>query len=325
LVEEVLKGAPDLKLTDRAQALLRELAGKQKNQEAVRVLLDEYRKPHGRFVVRNKVIIKALYHMGSPEAKAALLDLALSDDPRTTVVEADAARAFVALSKDTTEKLKLLDAAEEGVVCVGLRALESGSLDRAATSALARQLKSESAIRHTLVAAAFGTDRSQEATGEKVDALLEASARVENLPGWGQPAPRSRWAKWEQATLSYLYAMSRMPGVDEALRNRFAVAKGRQRELILIALATRGHGDIHDELVGMIRSTTSGFLRTMAVESLAKVGTDKDVLLLEDLQRSDPFLLPDSGHPRRPGSIQDYPVRYGAKCALLQLQSKKKP
>jgi len=323
LADEILKGAPNLELTGRAQTLLKELTGKQ--QEIVRILLEEYRKPHGRFVVRNKVIIKALHHLGSPEAKAALLHLAVADDPRTSVVEADAAKAVVALSNETSEILRLLDGAEEAVVCIGIRALKGRSLNRDATNALARQLKSESLIRHALVATAFGTDRSQETAGEKVDALLEASARVESLPGWERPAPQSRWTKWEEATISYLYAMSKMPGADGILRTRFAAARGRQRELALMALATRGYGDVHDELVGMIRSTTSGCLRAMAVDSLAKIGTDKDVPLLEELLRSDPFLRPDRAHPYLQGSIRDYPVRHRAKSALRKLQSQKKP
>lgn len=316
LIAEIRRGAPRLELTPRAQALLKALAGEQ--ADVVAGLLAEARSQRPRAVVRNTIIIRALQHIGSDEAKAALLHLALTDDPTTTILEGRAAQAYVALTKDVAEIVKLLPGPEEAVKQVALAALKGASLDHDGAQAVASCTRSTTPLTHKLLAAALAGPGSAETAEAKVDALLASATRLHELERGDRPAYGSRWTEREEVVASYLAALAQMGEAEPILRRRRQTATAAQRELLVVVLAMRGARDIREPLLQVIQTTRDGFIRASAVEALGRVATKEDVPLLKKLASSDPFLRPDPhGSSRR--TVADYPVRQAAARVLRGL------
>ncbi len=261
-------------------------------------------------VGRDSAIFQALERIGTPAAKAALLEAAHDARPGSDspTLGPRAAASYAALAKgDSAEIARLIDSAEPAARDAAAQALAGLELAPAATVALGRLLESTSWVTHNLVAAAFATDRSPATAAAKVDLLLAASGRIAGLPDVPGLLAETGLNAREVALGAYLHALAVMPGADEPLAGRRASATGLARTLVGLALARRGRAEVRDEVLAAIRTAQDGHLRLLAVESLRPIATRDDLPLLRTLAGSDPFEreVQHPGPPRRVFFVRD--------------------
>lgn len=328
LVEQIRNDSSHTQqLSEQVKIVMKELADK--GGDMISLLAEEFQKPpggEGNFASRNTIIINALKAIGSEEAKTALLNMALEDIPQISIIETRAAEAFIALAKDSSEIAQLLSSAEPAVRDVAGGELAGKPLTSEAIAALIAFQESNSKFwrAHDLVASAFGRDPLPDKAAEKIDILFKALLQLEQLPDEGPVWVEAGITGPEAALGSYITAMSSMPGADDVLRRRLESADGLQWTMIVIALANRGDEEVHDKLLQIIKTTTDGNIRTMAVTGLYHIGTKDDIPLLQELAKSDPYtrhgMLPKGETSHSMGTI--HPVRYAAERVLSKLESR---
>ena len=318
LVEEIFKGGDKQELTGRAKALIQQMVGE--GASVVALLAELYDR---RASVRKRTaVINALGEAGSPDAAEALLAIAMDPGGEKKTVGPRAVGAFVALTDDSTEIARLLQSSDPGTRYAAARALGGRDLSSEAVEALDVLFRSSSWMSHHRAAAAFAKDKTSRTVARKVDLLLLRAMEIDKRVSNEDRVPSGiRWTPREMVKVSYIRALSRMPGADESLLGRYKTANETQRKFIAIGLGLRKHHEIRPDLVTIIRASKDGFLRTQAVRALYYVGTEDDIELLGELLRSDPFKRPVESHHRyAKGPEDDWPVRYEAKRVLTHLQ-----
>lgn len=309
------------KLGAGTAALVDELA--KAGIDVVRILSEELGRPtHGRTtrVGRNTVIFQALEKIASKEAKAALLEAALRPGIDSLTIGPRAAKSYVALSADSTEIALLVESTEPEVRDVAAQSLTGKSLTAPAVAALGRLIEGRSAVTHNLVAIAFGSDPSAETAPTKVDLLLRAARGISELEG-GEVDLEVGFTRREIVFGSRVAALARMPGAEGALLERRTKTTGEPAKTMLaLALARRGRREARDDVLAIIRSEKDGYVRMLAVESLAAVATPEDVPSLEELAKNDPFEREARHH--RPAE-RLFPVREAARRVIAELRKPK--
>jgi len=326
LIEQIWQDAQDGQLSENAKDLLKELT--EKDVDVVSLLAKTYKIPgdgKAAYVPRNSIIIKALKELGSEEAKAELLDIALRSQQDSRTLGPRAAKAFITLAADTSEMVQLLSSTEPQVRNITVEAMHGLPLTPEATEAIGKLLSSKSWVTHNLVASTFGADKSSLTATMKVNLLLQASVNIEKLISNKEPVPAVlQWTAPEMVRASNISALASMPGATNILRQNLSFAKPQQREMLVIALGMRKQSDVRPEILKIIGTTIDGFTRTMAVDSLYYIATEDDIPLLRTLTTSDSFKRPTTLHShkgREKPPNADFPVRYTAERVLAKLQS----
>ena len=313
LLEQIRLSSRGRGTNDRIKALIDELRAQR--IDVVGLLAEEYDAMEGA-VQETTILIKALQYIGSDAAKKVLRDKVLKGGPSAITLGRRAAAAFMALTDNTSEIAELLAAPTPDVRDSVTQELAHRELTPQAVEALGRLLTSKSWVSHNLVGTAFGTDKSPVTAARKVDLLLDAAGHTGELEKahvlvWGQGTAS------ERVYGSYVSALSIMPAGERPLLARLRAARGIQREMIIIALATRKRQGVHDDLVRIIKTTKNGHVRTMGVRSLGRIATDEDVAMLRRLASSDTFSRPTTHHGHhRPGVAVCFPVREAAAAIL---------
>ena len=321
LAEQIKADAVRGKLSEESKRMIKQLA--EAGVDVPSLLAEEYRTPKPMYAQHNSIIINALREIGSEQAKAELLNIALREQPDSFTLGSRAAKAFIALSADTSEMARLLSSAEPQVIDVTAEAMQGLPLTRQATESLGKVLGSKTWVTHNLVAAAFATDKSTLTSAQKVDLLLQASVRIEDLISRNQRVPPGGpWTAPELVRASYVSALANMAGADPFLRGALGPAQPEQREMITLALAMRKHRDMRSALLHIINTTSDGFTRTMAVNALESIATQDDMALLGRLASSDPFEREIASRPGEPKPANaNFPVRRAAEQVLAKLQA----
>lgn len=316
-------GMTNMKLSERAESLIEQLASD--GSDVASLLLKEYQQPEPpevTRVVRNTMIITALGHLGTDEARDLLLGLALKEDTMAPALSRKAARAYVALVRDRESIRTLALSDSDGVRWVAARALVGTELDADTLEGLSRLLKSDYIGAHVAVAKAFGADPNKSTADRKVALLLDAAGRVDQLKYAKRQTYGSPWTESESAVRSYTDALSRVSDGGRSLQMHLSRAKGKQKTVILIALGMMKDTSVRSDLVEVIGATQDGALRTLAVEAFGNVATNDDVEFLQNLATSDPFRrrnLHDQGDSRE---IQSYPARLAAHRILKKMSDR---
>jgi len=107
------------------------------------------------------------------------------------------------------------------------------------------------------------------------------------------------------------------------LKGYLTASDNTQRTLAVLALAGRGDKTLHDSLIQIISQSDEDYFRLQAVGALGLTATGKDVPLLKNLAKSDPYTRPAT-HPDDDGKFKPrYPVREAAQNVLEIIAHKK--
>jgi len=121
--------------------------------------------------------------------------------------------------------------------------------------------------------------------------------------------------------MRYLSTLTGIKGSKTYLEQQLGTAEGLTRQLIILSLANQDEKQMRGEVLKIINETDSGFIRTMAVNSLAHIGEAGDIKLLTQIQKSDTFKRSYQAHME--ASVRDhYPVRQAAQDAIKNIESR---
>ena len=318
LADEILKGRRKQELTDRAKALIQQMVGE--GTPAVPLLAQLYQRQGP--VQGRTVVINALKEVGSDDAAEALFARVMDPGRDSRTIGRRAVKALAAITDNSYEIARCLESPEPVIRDAATRALWHRDLSADAVEAIDVQFRSSSWVSQQLAAAAFKTDKTSRTAARKVDLLLLRAMEIDTRVSDKDHVPSGMpWTPREMVKVSFISALSRMPGADESLLSRYRTANQTQRQFIAIALGNRKHQEFRPDLVTIIRTSKDGVVRTMAVRALYHVGAEDDIGLLRELVRSDPFRRPVDPHPgSTKGPEDDWPVRYEAKRVLTHLQ-----
>lgn len=320
LIAEVKAGWDKKELTTRLKELMQEI--QDEGGDVVGILVSLYQRDGS--VQERTVVINALKELGSTAARDALLGLALNPGRDSATLGPRAARAFAALTENSSQISRLMDSPLNDVKNAAAEALANRVLTQEAVDRLGKLLASDSWGTHGLVATAFSTDKSPETAAEKVAYLLSSSKNLHKLKDAWKVHPEMGLSRTEFAYSCYITAMANMRGADDILKGSLEQTSGRSRKMVVIALAQRKHAGVRAELLGIIQTDKLPIMRTRAVCALLGVATKEDIPLLQRISETDPFKREDHHRRHTDGSPTiRYPVRDAAKTVLSMLESQK--
>jgi len=272
-------------------------------------------------VQERTIILLALQKVGTPQALAALKEIALKPGSGARTLGPRAVQAMAALTKDSNQISELLLSESPEARDAAATALSGKELTDVSVRRLGELLRSDSWVTHNLVAAAFATDRS-EATADGKAALLFASLpQLERLKDPEKIVPSTGVTARQSALVSYVRALAGMPAADKSLRERLvaAPAGSLEHKVSALALALRKDKTVYPSIVPLAREEQDGLLRLLAVEGLGLVGSAQDLGLLENIANTDPYTRPSMGDRMGQSDRMVYPVRVAAKRAMVTL------
>ena len=279
----------------------------------------------GGSVQQRTIILLALQEVGTPQALAALKEIALKPGRTAHTLGPRAVRAMAALTSDPDEISELLVSESPRARDEAAMALSGKELTAVSVRRLGELLRSDSWVVHNLVGTAFATDRSTTTVDRKVELLLAALPQLERLKDAQKIDVNDGSTGLESALNSYVFALCEMLEADEVLRRRLSGASGGSLEhtVLALALALRKDKIAYPWVLQIAREHKSGFVRFCAVAGLGRVGSAQDIRFLESLVADDPYTRKVFYDDRGDEAEQViYPVRLAAKDAIAALRNR---
>ena len=319
LIQEIKLSSSSQQLSKKCKKILGTL---QKQDIDCEKILSELYKEDGS-VEERIVIIKALQELATDKAKETLIEIAKNPGRTAQTLGPRAVKALAALTDDSTMISQCLESTISESRDAAAQELAGKELSSIAVSRLGELLKTNSWISHNLVATAFATDTSKQMTHEKINLIVNAIPKVEAVITLNKNSllVEVPWNSQEMAMRSYLSALSGIEGGKTYLENQHISSKGVTQQLIILSLANQNEKKMLCEVRKIVNETDSGFIRTMAVNSLAHIGEPGDIKLLEQIKKGDSFKRTYQA-PRDSSETDHYPVREAAERAIKTIKER---
>lgn len=321
-IVKTANGQGDVKDVRRGVANLRKIGGVDPSD----VLLEFYEE-RGGSVRERSVIVRTLQEQKTPQALAALRQIAMKPGREAGTLGPKAVKALAASTEDTDRISELLAADASDVREAATVSLSGKELTDAAVQRLGRLLDSDSWITHSQVVSAFFTDRSTATVARKVDLLLAALPRIEHLADAGK-VNRTIGTTPREATLyAYIKALAMMKGSEPVLlKKRDELTAGSlEYKVVVLALALRDNKSVYSSILPIAQGDKDGVLRMLAVEGLGKIGSTKDIDLLERISKNDSFTRSSVSDKTGEAGRTTYPVRREARQAVIRIRKRMTP
>ncbi len=298
------------------KAALKELL--ESGVNVVDLLLAEYRKPEPAgvtVVVRNQMILEALAVLKTEDAQAALLGIALADDPQHASFPVRAAEAYIKSVDTVVQKAKLFESQDLNVKWIATKAVKGDRLDGSTVAGVSQLLlKADRVQARCDAATTLGADPGRSYTAAKVSAIVKAIASEGERQSAAKATYGTIWTERELALIFFAEALKSMTDATQAIRQGARDSQGDTKSILLAALAGRGETAVHADVVRKIRDSRDGVIRTILVNGLGAIVVADDAAFLRTLAESDDLKRVDEAG-------QDvYPVRDAAKGVLSKLE-----
>jgi hypothetical protein len=294
--------------------------------EAVDAIMKAFNRNDQAFAYRHRAV-QLLQRLGTPKARATLLDIALGRSAEDlSSMKAWASAHYLRITRDPAGVRKLLASDDADVLGNALRALKGKEIDEDLLKRLveltAYKAKDSSSTAWTRVLAAdvMAADPSDRAAAQKVAAILAAVDDQANMPDANNVQKLHIGTNAETCYYSFIRALAEMRGADDALRQAAGRSSPLGRDIVAIARAERGDAAARPDLRRILEDPKADLRRAWAAQALAKVGNKDDLPLLKKLADSDPMERLDMRSDV--GSSHNYfPVREAARLAVKQIES----
>ena len=319
LIQEIKLSSSSQQLSEKCKKILETL---QKQGIDCEKILSELYKEDGSAEER-MVVIKALQELATDKAKETLIEIAKNPGRTAHTLGPRAVKALTALTDDSTMISQCLESTISESRDAAAQELAGKELSSIAVSRLGELLKTNSWISHNLVATAFTTDTSKQMTHEKINLIVNTIPKVEAVITLNKDSllVEVPWNSQEMAMQSYLSALSGIKSGKTYLENQCISSKGVTQQMIVLSLANQGEKGMLYDVRKIVNETGSGFIRTMAVNSLAHIGESGDIKLLEQIKKGDSFKRTYQA-PRDSSETDHYPVREAAEKAIKMIEAK---
>ncbi|HUT29239.1 MAG TPA: hypothetical protein VMX13_05545 [Sedimentisphaerales bacterium] len=266
--------------------------------------------------------VKVLQAIGTPAAQKALLEIALAKDQEfMPSMKEWAASAFIATLDNKSEAARLLESDEDHVHNAGLRAIAGQSLDAALLERVAKLLASDNHTVRGNAAKVMSKDPSTAFVQAKVDALISAIGRAHTFPKADDTYQNTYFTYAEMEVNTYIRALSEMAGAPGVMRYRRPTVSGVQRDALTIAAGMLGDASVLSDVRAILSDPEKGMMRLWAAGSIARIGTEQDIALLQTIAETDTVVRQYYPSIRPPDADQYYPVRHAAQSAINQLKA----
>lgn len=238
-----------------------------------------------------------LGELGTPEAKALLLDIALGRRGLTRIDQENASLAYRLMLKDRREARVLLCATNPLVVHSGLLHLRREPIDRDLLEDLQRLLQSRSSHVRLGCASVIREAPANEYPLETVRAMMasmETIYSVEDATDFqryaGEPISTSTVAG--DLFLRFIKCMAFTPTIpSDILRQLTPRDRSPVRDSLIVARASGGESGLREELMHIARTSEEDGIRFAALEVFHFRGTSEDIPFLQEVARTDPFVV----------------------------------
>ena len=286
-----------------------------------------------RFQEQRHKSLRELRDLGTPEARAILLETALGQ--RGAGNEEWAAQCFLHGASPTSDARKLLAAKNPKVWCVAMRQMWRSRIpvDAELTRQVDRLLQSDDLEVRLNCARLLAFDSSADLGGEKAVALIRSLETVQRSPEFAAPIGSTHeiGAPW---TMGGLVCETIIGTLGEAssvplplLEELTPEAPGLARDCVLVARARRHDASVRADMYRIMRESPVGKVRLAAVNIFCLVGNGKptDAPELEAVAASDPLavvlsagdkLQYEAWNPGKEAPDRLYPIRDHARYAL---------
>jgi hypothetical protein len=278
--------------------------------------------------------LDVLARIGSPKAKATLLDLALRCRPGPKGhdwrnQQFGAAAMFGTLCAERSDETVLIGSDHPEVISMGLRAIPP---DRALDEKTIRRLCETLAVQgcvHVLTLRLLGRDPGGALPAEKVGAVLGfIGSRVENGIPVERPQMMHELSPTHEELWNALEALRDLKGADAVLATAQSQAKGLAGEILFLARCGREQPPpgAAERIRAVAKIHAEPLLRLWAVGLLAVQGTEKDLSLLETIAAKDPWETPNTADvvgPDTPKTV--WPVRASAERTIRAIRKRQAP
>jgi HEAT repeat protein len=287
-------------------------------------ILREFYEERGGSVQERTAILRALQHVGTPQALAAIKQIAMKPGKEAETLGPQAVKAFVALTDDPDQIGQLLDSASPEVRGEAVMALSGRKLTDATVRRLGDFAHSDSRTIHSNIAAAFFTDKSTATVSRKVDVILATLPQLEHLADAESVIPELGRTSREMALGGYIYALATMAGAEPILRQKRDefTPESVERKAVVLALAWRAYKSVHSPVLQIARDDKDGFLRLMAVIGLGTIGSPEDISFLKRLADVDDYTRSQVNDFSGGKEQTEYPVRWEAKRAITKIEKR---
>ena len=304
--------------------------------EAVEEIMRAFNRNGQAFAYRHRAV-QLLQRLGTPKARATLLDIALGHSAEDLPsMKAWASYHYLLITSHPAGAGKLLVSDDADVLGNALRRLKGDVVDEDLLKRLIeltayknKEPLSQSLTRF-LAADVMAADPTGRFAARKVEAILAAVEEVANMPDGDPDGDKvqklSAGTNAESYYFRYMRALAEIRGADDALRQAAGHGSPPARDIMAIARALRGDAAARGELYSILNNPQAGLRRAWAEEGLGVVGTRDDLPLLKKLADSDPMerqLATDVGPPDEKHTY--FPVRNAAREAVRQIESRQKP
>lgn len=310
LIEEIKSSK---KLTEQCKEILSRL--KEQGVDCEKALLELYKEDGN--TRQQGTIITALESLATEKAREGIIEIAKNPGRSAYTMGRQAVAALTRLTNDTTVISQCLESTSPDTRDYAAQELAGKELSSIAVSRLGELLKSDSWVSHNLVATAFTTDTSNQMTREKLNLILNSIPKAESVITLNKNGLLTEfpWNSQEMTMQSYLSALSGIQGGESYLEGKLAKSEGLSQQIIILSLANRNEDNMREKVLQIINETDNGFIRTKAIDSLAKIGNADDIELLKRIKESDTFKR--RYHRHGESSERDhYPARKAAEEAI---------
>jgi len=300
--------------------------------EAVDAIMRAFNRSGQQYAYHHRAV-QLLHRLGTPKARATLLDIALG----RTAEDLPAGKAwasvhYLRIAPDAGDARKLLASDDADVLGNALRRLKGVAIDEDLLKRLVELTAYKTKEPHfqwyirKFAADVMAADPAGSFAARKVEAILAAVGDVANMPDADKVQKLSTGTNAERYYSGYMRALVEMRGADEALRQASTRTAPPASALLAIARAQRGDKAARKDLYPILNDPQAGLRGAWAADSLAVVGTQDDLPLLKKLADSDALerdLATDVGPPDKRPTY--FPVRRAALEAIQQIDSRQDP